>query len=244
MDKIIIANWKENPQTVEEAVSLAKAVDSEGVVIAPPFVFLEAVGKAIKKAALGAQDIFWEDKGAFTGEVSGSQLKNLGVKYVIVGHSERRRLGDTDEIVAKKIVAAFRNSIIPVLCVSETREERKTGKSKEALREQLEKDLLLVESQKPLNQLVIAYEPLWSISTEPNAEPDTPENAVSMISFIKSTVQNYGFKGGIKFIYGGSVNPENAGSFFREREIEGALVGRISLEKEKFKKIIDIANHQ
>ena len=104
-----------NPSTLPEAIALAKKIDSTGLVIAPPFPFIEEVGKAVKKAELAGQDVFWEGKGAFTGEVDASQLASLGVKYVIVGHSERRRLGDTDEMVAKKFSAALRNGLIPIL---------------------------------------------------------------------------------------------------------------------------------
>ncbi len=240
MNKLIIANWKENPQTLTEAVSLAKAIDDENLVIAPPYPFLETVGKVIKKASLGAQDLFWEDGGAFTGGVSGSQLKDLGVKYVIVGHSERRRLGDTDEVVAKKVAAAIRNNIIPIICIGEKREERKAGQSKSVIEKQLKAALSLVKDQKSKVAMVIAYEPVWAISTEPGAEPDTPENAVSMIKFMKTLVPS-SYSLVPRFIYGGSVNANNAEGFLREKEIEGALVGGASLKEQGIKEIIKIA---
>lgn len=230
MGKLVVANWKMNPGTAEEAIELAEASDEEGVVAASPFVFLQAVGAVIKKAALGAQDLFWEDKGAFTGGVSGSQLKELGVKYVIIGHSERRRLGDTDEVVAKKVAAALRNGLIPIICVGETREEKQAGKSREAIERQLRAVSRVLLSM----SLIIVYEPVWAISTEPGAEADTPENAVSMIQFMKTIVP-------VHFIYGGSVNANNAESFLRQSEIEGALVGGASLKKEEIKKIVEIA---
>jgi len=131
---LIIANWKMNPGSIKEAVFFAREIDAENLVICPPFPFLEAVHKAIKKSSLGAQDLFYEDEGAFTGEVSARQLVDLGVKYVIIGHSERRRLGETDEIITKKVEAAIRNGITPILCVGETRSERDSGQSKKVIK--------------------------------------------------------------------------------------------------------------
>ncbi|MBI3114564.1 MAG: triosephosphate isomerase, partial [Candidatus Harrisonbacteria bacterium] len=139
--KLIIANWKMNPTMLEEAVALARATDIEGLVIAPPFPFLEAVGKELKHALLGAQDLFWENPptgGAFTGEVSADELKALGARYVIVGHSERRKnLGETDEMIAKKMKAASDSGLIPVLCVGESREEHDAGRAKEIVNREL-----------------------------------------------------------------------------------------------------------
>lgn len=253
MDKIIIANWKMNPKTPREALDLARAFDEPNIVIAPPFTFLEEIKAVLKRASLGAQDLFFEESGAFTGEVSASQLASLGVSYVIVGHSERRRLGDTNEIVAKKALAALRNGLIPIICIGETRAERISGKSKEAVSRQLIGALSAVGHESShrwrgspraaviSHKLLIAYEPVWAISTEPGAEPDTPENAVQMIRFIKTLVSS-SYSLVSSFIYGGSVNSKNAESFLKEKEIEGALVGGASLKKEEFRRIIDIAN--
>src|SRR3989338_1586575 len=127
MPKLLIFNWKMNPETLEEALFLAMASDYKNAVVAPPFPFIEEVGKVLKKARLGAQDLHWEEKGAFTGEVSAKELKDLCVEYVIVGHSERRhKLGETDEMVAKKMKAAVDAGLIPVLCVGETKKEKDT----------------------------------------------------------------------------------------------------------------------
>ncbi len=242
MDKLIVANWKSNPATIKEAGALAAAVDASGLVIAPPAPFIEAVGKSVKNAELGAQDLFWEDGGPYTGQVSGSQLGSLDVKYVIVGHSERRRLGDTDTVVAKKVSAALRNGIIPIICIGETREERTAGKSKEAVERQLKFVLPIIHDSKFMIQgIVFAYEPVWAISTEPGAEPDTPQNALQMIQFIKAIIHDSKFMIQSKFIYGGSVNAANAESFLGQKDIEGALVGGASLKKEEIKKIIEIA---
>src|SRR3989344_4632314 len=148
MNKLIIANWKMNPATTKEAIRLAQESDVEGLVICPPFLFLEEVSKIIKKAKLGAQDCFWEEKGAYTGEISPKELKSLGVKYVIIGHSERRQnLGETDEIVAKKIIAAVNNNLTPILCVGETKEERASGKTEEVVKRELKIGLSLLANQ-------------------------------------------------------------------------------------------------
>src|SRR3989344_8370843 len=145
MNKLIIANWKMNPTSLKEAEKLAQESDVEGLVICPPFLFLEEVSKIIKKAKLGAQDCFWEEKGAYTGEISPKELKSLGVEYVIIGHSERRQnLGETDEIVAKKIKAAVEEGLTPILCVGETRAERDAGKTKEVVERELKVGLSLV----------------------------------------------------------------------------------------------------
>ena len=233
MVKLIIANWKLNPKTVDEAIQLAKASDFAGAVIVPPFIFLEAVSKTIKKAKLGAQDVFWEDTGAFTGEVSPSQLKNLGVKYVIIGHSERRSLGETDEMVGKKVAAAFRNGLIPILCIGETAEQRQKGETQKVVERQLKIGLSLYLKPHTLN-LIIAYEPIWAIGT---GNPDTPEDMIEMAALIKSKIKNQKSK----IIYGGSITSGNAAEFLGHKEIEGALVGGASLKSEEFKKIIEIA---
>jgi triosephosphate isomerase len=244
MHKLIIANWKLNPQTVEQAEALAKASDDASLVIAPPFPFLTAVSKVLKQSPLGAQDLFPEDTGSFTGEVSGSQLAALGVVYVIIGHSERRRYwGETDEVVAKKVAAALRNGITPILCVGETREERSAGEREEVVSRELKIGLSNLLDAKPhqAKKIVVAYEPVWAISTEPGGEADTPENALEMIVFIRRIIASSGFAITPSLIYGGSVNKGNAESFLKHKEIEGALVGGASLKQEEIKKIVAIA---
>src|SRR3989338_11639033 len=162
--KYIIANWKMNPTTAKEAKALAKASDVADLVICPPVQYLEDVSGVIKKAKLGAQDLFWEEKGSFTGEVSGTQEKEFGVEFVIIGHSERRKnLGETDEMVAKKIAAAFKDGLRPILCVGETREDRDRDKAREIIERELRVGLsrVLTESK----EIIIAYEPIWAIGT-------------------------------------------------------------------------------
>ena len=233
--KLIIANWKLNPTTEREAIKLAKESDIDGLVICPPFPFLEAVAKVIKKAKLGAQDLFWEEKGAYTGEVSAAQLKDLGVEYVITGHSDRRKLGETDEMIAKKIEAALKSSLTPVLCVGETQEERSGGKARETVERELKIGLSLVgNSELATRNLIVAYEPIWAIGT---GASDTPEDMLEMVELIRrqaSSVKR-------QVIYGGSVTSENAEEFLKHKEISGALVGGASLNPKEIKKIVEIA---
>jgi len=219
-DKIIIANWKMNPQTTEEAIQLAKESDIEGLVICPPFPFLEEVKKTIKKAKLGAQDLFWEPQGAYTGEVSAKELKNLGVEYVIIGHSERRQnLGETDEIVAKKIKAAVEEGLTPILCVGETRAERDAGKTKEVVERELKVGLSLVGQMSKVKgqRLVIAYEPLWAIGENASAA-DTPADFCHQAIYLRKVLAGlFGSEAAraTPILYGGSVDARNAAPFLR-----------------------------
>lgn len=227
-----------NPESATEAVSLAKGIENgisksiNEVVIAPPFPFLSAVKKVLKHAKLGAQDDFWENKGARTGEVSPTMLKNSGVKYVIIGHSERRWLGETDEMINKKIKGTLKAKLKPILCVGEHLETRKKGlaAAKNFIKNQLKIDLKGVSAG-----MVIAYEPIWAISTNTNGQADKPEDALEMIRFIKSIA---GPKA--KILYGGSVTLKNAENFLQYKEIDGALVGGASLKAEEFNKIVGI----
>lgn len=234
MSKLIIANWKLNPLTLEGAKKLAHDSDIEGLVICPPFPFLESVSKALKWAKLGAQDVFWEEYGAFTGEVSAAELKDLGAEFVIIGHSERRKLGETDEMVAKKVAAALKAGLTPILCIGESKADREQGKTKEVITHELKGGLSLVSGPA---RVVIAYEPIWAIGT---GTPDAPENTVDVVRFITETLSGRGLD--IQVLYGGSVTSENAESFLKHPEISGALVGGASLKGEEIKKIVEAAN--
>lgn len=240
--KIIIANWKLNPITVKEAVDLAKKVDSENSVICPPFPFLSAVKGAIKKSKLGAQNIFWENKGAYTGEVSAPMLKDCGVEYVIIGHSERRRhLKETDELISKKVKAAIENKLIPILCIGETPEQRKKRVVEEVVKKQLEYDLSGIRNLKfEIRNLIIAYEPIWAIGT---GVPCEPEEAVRVHRLIKTLIPDSRFLiSNLQIIYGGSVDSKNIEGFLKYDEIEGTLVGGASINAGEFQKILKIAN--
>ena len=218
---------------------MAKVSDSANVVIAPPFPFLGIVKKNIKKAKLGAQDVFWFVKGPYTGEVSPQMLKSLGVSYVIGGHSERRNwLGETDEMINKKVKAALNAGLKIILCVGENKNIRKRGISiaKNFVKKQLEKDLAGTINYKLKNKnLIIAYEPVWAIGT---GRSDKPEQTVEISKFIKSFLKSKFRILNPKVLYGGSVNSENAHSFLNQPFIDGALVGGASLKPAQIRKII------
>lgn len=242
MRKFIIANWKMNPNSPEAAEKLARETDISGLIIAPPFPFLEIVGRNLKNAELGAQDLFWENQGgAYTGEVSVEELKSLGVKYVIIGHSERRRnLGETDEMVAKKMKTALKASLTPILCVGESADERALGKTEEVVEKELKIGLSLIGNRKSeIGNLIVAYEPIWAIGT---GHPDTPQNMLNMVKYINKTIEKISpeLAEGIHIIYGGSVTSKNAEDFLKHKEISGVLVGGASLKSEEITKIVEI----
>ncbi|OGG42919.1 triose-phosphate isomerase [Candidatus Jorgensenbacteria bacterium RIFCSPLOWO2_12_FULL_42_11] len=257
-NKIIIANWKMNPLTFKEAGGLFGAIlnsklsrsaksrpagqipNSLELIICPPFIYLEPLAKLLKaishklKAKLGSQDCFWEDHGAYTGEISSLMLKNLGVEYVIVGHSERRNyLGETDEMVARKVEAVIENGLTPVLCVGETLEQKKKGLAEKIIKEQLEN---CFRNSKFHNHIVIAYEPVWAIGT---GDDCPPEKALEMIKFIKDILKSEFGVQDSRLLYGGSVDSRDIADYLKYPEIEGALVGGASLKTEEFEKIIN-----
>lgn len=222
MNKLIIANWKMNPPTLKEAVRLARSYDKKGVVIAPPLVFIEEVGKVLKKASLGAQDL----------KISADKLKRLKIKYVIIGHSDRRALGETDAMIAKKLKIVLAYGLRAILCVGEKWNVRKRGiaAAKRFVASQLRKDLGKLKNSK-IKNLFVAYEPVWAIGTGKN---ETPENASEMARIVKKSVA----KSKIRVLYGGSVNAKNAKLFLETRNVDGLLVGGVSLKAEEFNKII------
>jgi triosephosphate isomerase (TIM) len=244
MRKLIVANWKCHPDSVQEAVSLAKKVH-EGVrnaknaeiVIAPPFSYLASLIIRHPSLKWGAQDAFWENSGAYTGEVGPAMLKSLGVQYVIIGHSERRRiLGETDDMVNKKLLACLKAGLNVILCVGEP-EQKGIENAKRFVQEQLKKDL---KGIKNIKKLVIAYEPVWAISGS-GGKADNPKDALEMVKFIKSLLHTtYHLLPTV--LYGGSVNSQNAESFLQYKEVDGALVGGASLKPAEFKKIIESAS--
>lgn len=243
MPKTIFANWKMNPETLAEAVTLAKTTGRANLVLCPPFVFIEEVAKVINESRLGAQDLFWEKgSGPFTGEISARELKDLGVEYVIIGHSERRQLGETNEVVAKKIKAAIQAGLIPILAVGETLAEKEAGKQEEVILEEIKTAL---EKISVPSYIYIAYEPIWAISTNKNSKADKPENTLEIIKFIKKNLKEINKEAleHVHFIYGGSINSKNAEKFLQHKEIEGALVGAASLDPAEIIKITEIASN-
>jgi len=225
-----------NPGSLEEAKKIfnkikiaAGKLKKVETVICPPFVYLPSL------RATGAQNIFYEEKGAYTGEISVKMLKDLGVKYVIIGHSERREMGETDEIINKKIKAGLEAGLKVVFCVGE---KKRDGENEylNFVKNQINKGLKNIP-KKFFKNLIIAYEPVWAISSQKRARADNPESALKMAVFIKRTLLSP-----IPILYGGSVNPENAGGFLFKSGMNGLLVGGQSLIPENFIKILKIAN--
>ncbi|MEK7611807.1 MAG: triose-phosphate isomerase [Patescibacteria group bacterium] len=239
MTKLIVANWKLNPQTLKEVTLLAKVSDEENVVVAPPFPFLSAVKSVLTKAKLGSQDVFWEDRGAFTGSVSASQLTEMGVQYGIVGHSERRvHFGETDEMVGKKTMSLLRNGIMPVVCVGESHGEKEAGKRKEVIEREL-RAVFQCLGPAP-REFIVAYEPIWAIGTGIADDPKSIEEAATII---RSLTQALHPGSTISVLYGGSVTSGNAEEFLGLHGIDGALVGGASLHESEITKIIAIAKN-
>ena len=242
--KMIAGNWKMH-KTVSEAVELAEDIVMETngtlneVVIFPPFTALETVADAIdgKHVGYGAQDLHWEDKGAFTGAVSGAMIADICAEYVLVGHSERRTIfGENEKIVASKIIAAYRNGLKPMLCVGENLAEREAGKTARKINMQL-KSALRVISAKDAENLVVAYEPIWAIGSGKAA---TPEDALEVCTLIREKIGKIftpDIARKVRILYGGSVNEKNAASF-NLSGIDGVLVGGASLNADTFAAIV------
>lgn len=242
--KMIAGNWKMH-KTVSEAVELAEDIVMETngtlneVVIFPPFTALETVADAIdgKHVGYGAQDLHWEDKGAFTGAVSGAMIADICAEYVLVGHSERRTIfGENEKIVASKIIAAYRNGLKPMLCVGENLAEREAGKTARKINMQL-KSALRVISAEDAENLVVAYEPIWAIGSGKAA---TPEDALEVCTLIREKIGKIftpDIASKVRILYGGSVNEKNAASF-NLRGIDGVLVGGASLKADTFAAIV------
>ncbi|KRF04520.1 triose-phosphate isomerase [Paenibacillus pectinilyticus] len=241
---IIAGNWKMF-KTVSEAISFVNEVKGstvEGVesVICSPFTNLPALVEATKgtDVHVGAQNLHFEDNGAFTGEISGVMLKDLGVEYVIIGHSERRAyFAESDEIVNKKVVAAFKHGLKPILCVGEKLEEREAGQTKEVCKVQTEAAFAGLSAEQAA-QVVIAYEPIWAIGT---GKSSTAEDAQDVIGYIRTLVSGlYGAAVAdvVRIQYGGSVKPNNIAEYMAQPDIDGALVGGASLESASYIQLV------
>ncbi len=241
---LIAGNWKMHKDH-RQATDLVRELDSlladlEGVEVAvcPPFTALGEVSRLLEELSsrivLGAQDVYPAKEGAFTGEISPGMLKALGVRYVIVGHSERREiLGEDDDFIAAKVRAVMDEGMVPILCVGETLEEREDGRALSKVEGQLQKDLAPVRAEE-ISGLVVAYEPVWAIGTGRTA---TPDDAQEMNAFIRSWLaERYGEENAseVRILYGGSVKPDNAAELMAMPDIDGALVGGASLKATDF----------
>lgn len=250
--KFIAGNWKMNTARAETAALIqalkekTQGIQQTTMMVAPPFTNLQTALEALQNSRiqLGAQNLYWEDKGAFTGEISASMLKDLGCAYVILGHSERRQFfKETDENVNRKVQAALKHSIQPIVCVGETLDQRERGEALKVVESQVRGSLAGFTAEQAWN-FTIAYEPVWAIGTGKAA---TAQDAVEIHRSIRSTLQDmFGAEvaEATRIQYGGSVTADNIETFIRESEIDGALVGGASLKAEAFAKIIQVSEGQ
>ena len=250
---MMAGNWKMN-KTVPEAQEytaglLPRAADAEGadVAIFVPFTCLHEVARMAEDSAViaGAQNFYFEDSGAFTGEVSAPMLLDLGAKAVIVGHSERREIfGETDEMVARKTKRAVEAGLLPVVCVGETKEERES--SEDGMWEKVSGQVGRVIEEigdADGESVVFAYEPIWAIGTGETATPEDAQDAIGKIRDLLRESRDDAFADGVRILYGGSVKPSNAAEIMAQTDVDGALVGGASLEVESFVELIDAAQN-
>ena len=248
--KVIAGNWKMN-KTTPEAIELANSlkrelykVDDVEIIICPPFTALDEVSEVVYESniELGAQNMHWENSGAFTGEVSGPMIKDLNCRYVILGHSERRQyFHESNEVVNKKIMAALTIGLVPIVCVGETLEEREKGKTFQVLTDHVTNSLKGLTADQMKN-IYIAYEPVWAIGTGKTA---TPEQAQEAHQFIRGLIKkNHSAECAeeIIILYGGSVKPGNTKELVTQKDIDGALVGGASLEAKSFSEIVKFSS--
>ncbi len=247
---LIAGNWKMY-KTVREAVETARelvlftAAVNVDVMIAPPFTALVSVAEVVKgtSVALGAQNLFWKNEGAYTGEISPVMLSDIGCQYAIIGHSERRQyFGDTDELVNAKIRAALEHKLIPVFCVGETETQREAKETFSVLDKQVTKGLEGFSSEVLTGVLVIAYEPVWAIGTGKTATTDQVQEVHAFLrSLVEKRFDNLLAKT-VKILYGGSVKPDNVKEIMNMKDVDGALVGGASLTAKVFNSIINFHN--
>jgi len=244
---LIAGNWKMH-KTVGDAIALVQALkrepvpDGVEVAVCPPFTALSDVSRALEGSAirLGAQDMFWEPQGAFTGEISPLMIRDVRCDYVIVGHSERRQhFAETDETVARKVRAAFAHDLLPIMCVGERLDERDAGRAEAVVTRQTEAATAGLEPQQ-VGRLVIAYEPVWAIGTGRSASAEEANRVIGVIRGLLSE-RFGGAAAETRILYGGSVTPDNAAEFFWQPEVDGALVGGASLDTTKFLTIVRAA---
>ena len=244
--KLITANWKmykDPTQTKEffrEFLPLISGHDRDEIAVCPPFVDLDAALESAKgsQVAIGAQNVYWKDEGAFTGEISPSMLVAVGCTHVIIGHSERRQyFGETDDTVNLKLKAALEHGLTPITCVGEVLEEREAGLTEDVLRRQCLRAFHSISAKKAA-KLVVAYEPVWAIGTGKTATPQMAADAHVLIRGEAAKAFGQEFADKLRILYGGSVKPENAKALMSEEEIDGALVGGASLDPKSFAAIV------
>lgn len=255
--KLVIGNWKMNPDTAEEAKRIIKQIkktvaglSKTDVVACPPFIFASFVlGKSGKAAltakkksliTLGAQDVHTEERGSYTGEVSALMIRDMGADYVIVGHSERRAVGETDEVVAKKAEAVTAAGLSAVVCVGEAVHDAQ-GAYLEPLKEQIKASLAKI-SKKSVNQIVMAYEPVWAIGAKEAMDPAVVQEMMIFIRKILSDMYGQSEVASVPILYGGSVNFRNAGDILEKGDVDGFLVGRESVNSSGFTELLKVVD--
>ncbi|MCK4382225.1 MAG: triose-phosphate isomerase [Candidatus Lokiarchaeota archaeon] len=247
---IIGGNWKMNKGTpseaiemLEELISLVKKIDSVDIVIVPPFTVLFSAIQTVKNTNImvGAQNMYYEEKGAFTGEVSPVFLKELGCKYVILGHSERRDIfNESDDLINKKLKKALKAGLNPIVCIGEHLEERETGRTKDVIENQFKLTFKDLKSEE-LDRVTIAYEPIWAIGTGKTATPEQAEEIHIFIRELIATIYGKNTAETVRIQYGGSIKPTNAKEIFKKENIDGGLVGGASLQSKSLYEIIKAA---
>ncbi len=247
----VAGNWKMNTDC-RSGVDLAKAVvdgssglagDSVDVAVIPPFVYLSSVGQAISSSgvALGAQDVYFEAKGAFTGEISAAMLKDVGCTYVLCGHSERRHvLGESDELINKKLTASLSGGLLPILCVGELLEERDASQTEQVVERQTRAGLAGLSAEK-VSAVTIAYEPVWAIGTGRTATREQAQEVHAFIRKLLAEMYGQSVADEMRILYGGSVKADNAEELMGQEDVDGCLVGGASLKADDFVQIIEAA---
>lgn len=245
--RVVAGNWKLN-KTIPETRKLIKEIRNKvagmtaraDLIVCPPFVSLEAAVDAARGSTLriGAQNVFWEEKGAFTGEVSAEMLRSVGVEYVIVGHSERRNVfGESDEDVRRKVLKAAAAGLSPIMCVGELLDEREKGATQAVVTRQMRIGLASL-AQDQIQRILVAYEPVWAIGTGSAASPGAANDVHLLIRRLLADMFGGNIAEQVRVLYGGSVKPDNAESFWAESEIDGVLVGGASLDAAAFTGIL------
>lgn len=246
---LIAGNWKMNLNRADAVTLARELVEAEtssevDILVCPPSIYLDAVSSSISGSGilLGAQDVYFESSGAFTGEISPAMLNDIGCTFVILGHSERRHvIGETDELINKKVQAALAAGLTPVLCVGELLEERESGKTQEVVKSQIEGSLAGLTAEQA-QKTVIAYEPVWAIGTGKTASPEQAQEVHADLRKLLADRYNSETSDSIRILYGGSVKPDNAADLMSQTDIDGALVGGASLKADGFAAIINAAN--
>ena len=250
---IVAGNWKMN-LNFEEGVSLFseivnmvkdEVVGDQEVVVCSPFIHLNTISKlssGVTNVNIGAQNIHQSESGAYTGEISASQVKSIGVEYVILGHSERRAyFGETDELLAEKTVAALKHDLKPIFCIGETKEERESNQFFDVIKNQLEKGVFNL-SKEDFAKVVLAYEPVWAIGTGLTASPEQAQEVHAFIRQIVAGKYDEQIADDTTILYGGSCNPSNAPVLFAQKDIDGGLIGGASLKSRDFLEIVKVFN--